>query len=234
MTDKKPLLPSHITIQGRPVRVGGSREVDIVFVFDTTGSMSSKIQALLETCDNLITELDQKQLHYRTGIVAFGDLTVPGDSIKKTGMTKGLAAFREMLNKIPRNSGGGNEGESSLEAIQAGLSMFRPLGQTVRVFVVITDEPALQSHRARQITQTLKQEEILTFCITPDLSYFREMAKETGGIWLEVGANTSFASIKATLLTLASEIAAIAATIHDPELGDGSVRRYLELKSGRK
>ncbi len=223
---------SSTTDQGKPTQLGSSREVDIVFVFDTTGSMSGKIQALLATCGDLITELDREQLHYRVGILAFGDLTVAGDTIKKTGMTRQLPVFREMLNRIPRNSGGANEGESSLEAIMAGIAMFRPPGQAVRVFVVITDEPALQSHRARQVTQTLRQEEILTFCITPNLSYFREMAKETGGIWLEVGADTSFDKIKAMLLALATKIAAIAAAVHNPELGGGSVKQYLSLMPG--
>jgi len=230
MAEDKSLPQPSVTIQGKSVQLGSSREVDIVFVFDTTGSMNDKIQALLDTCDDLINKLSREQLHYRVGIVAFGDLTIPGDTIEKTGMTSRPPVFREMLNKIPRNLGGANEGESSLEAIQAGLSMLRPPEQAVRVIVLITDEPALGSHRAYQITQTLKQKEILTFCVTPDLLYFREMAKETGGIWLKVGANTSFSRIKAALLSLATELAAITAGVHDPKLGAGSVKQYLALK----
>jgi len=228
--DHSSLPPPRFTVQGKPAQLGSAREVDIVFVFDTTGSMSDKIQALLATCGDLITELDREQLHYRVGIVAFGDLTVPGDTIKKTGMTNQLSVFKEMLRKIPLNSGGANDGESSLEAIQAGIKLLRKQGQSVRVFVVITDEPALNSKRAPQVTQLLMREAILTFCVTPDLSYFKEMAKSTGGIWLEVGADTSFDKIESTLLNIASQIAVIVDEVYQPKLGDGSVKQYLEVK----
>jgi hypothetical protein len=210
------------------------REVDIVVVFDTTGSMGSKIEALSATCGNLIAELDQKQLCYRVGLVAFGDLTVSGDTIKKTGMTRQLPVFQEMLKKIPRNSGGANDGESSFEAIMAGTAMFRPLAQAVRVIIVITDEPALNSYRAGQIIQALQQEEIITFCVAPDLPYFREMATKTGGCWLPIGANTSLDRIKAALLSLSTKIAAIASDVYHPELGNGSVKQYLALTAHRR
>jgi len=192
--------------------------------------MGGKIKALLDTCDGLVTELHRKQLRWRAGIVAFGDLTVPGDTIKQTGMTNQLSVFKEMLRKIPLNSGGANDGESSLEAIQAGIKLLRKQGQSVRVFVVITDEPALNSKRAPQVTQLLMREAILTFCVTPDLSYFKEMAKSTGGIWLEVGADTSFDKIESTLLNIASQIAVIVDEVYQPKLGDGSVKQYLEVK----
>ena len=221
-----------VTVQGQAVEVKQAREIDLVFVFDTTGSMINKIEALLSTCDDLVTELDRKQLRWQAGIVAFGDLTVPGDTIKQTGMTNRLSVFKEMLHKIPRNSGGANDGESSLEAIQSGIKLLRKQGQSVRVFVVITDEPALGSERVPQVTQMLKQEEVLTFCITPDLPYFRKMAKITGGVWLEIKANTTFSKIKSILFGIAIQIATIVDKVYQPTLGSGSVKRYLELTSG--
>jgi len=49
-----------------------------------------------------------------------------------------------MLRRLPRFSGGSNVGESSLEAVLAGLAKpYRP--DAVIVLVVLTDEPPLES-----------------------------------------------------------------------------------------
>src|SRR5680860_1029238 len=102
-------------IQHRSVN---SRGVDITFVFDTTVSMRSKIDALLSACSQLAKDLASRNLDYHASIVAFGNLEV-GDSIKATGFTNDLKVFGKMLENIPKYTGGGTlpryGGESSLE-----------------------------------------------------------------------------------------------------------------------
>lgn len=220
-----------ITIQGKKIAMGKSGCVDLVFVFDTTGSMSGKIQALLATCGNLVEDMTKKQLDYRVALVSFGDLTVSGDKIiiEGNGYTNKLDIFKQMLKNIRRNSGGGNLGESSLEAIDKALQL-KPRSNAVRVFILITDEPVLNSHRVSQIIAFLCNQEIMTFCVTPNLGYFKEMAEKTGGVWLEVGPNTNFEAIKNALLKLSQKVAQIVADVHNPVMGGGSVKRYLAAK----
>src|SRR4051812_19081147 len=57
------------------------REVDVCFVFDTTGSMSNKIDGLVQTMDQLVTELAKLALDWRVTTVPFGDLSIPGDRV---------------------------------------------------------------------------------------------------------------------------------------------------------
>src|SRR5512139_3393619 len=118
---------------------GGERGVDLVFVIDTTGSMSDKIESLLATCSRFADDFNALQLNHRIAIVSFGDLRVPGDKIQNTVFTGNVEVTKKSLRNIPRNSGGGNQGESSLEALERAISLpFRP--DVVKAIVLITDE----------------------------------------------------------------------------------------------
>ena len=110
-----------LEIGGRSGRTTAGRGVDLVFVIDTTGSMSDKIESLLETCSRFADDFNALQLNHRIAIVSFGDLRVRGDRIQNTAFTSNIEVTQKSLRNIPRNSGGGNEGESSLEAMERAL-----------------------------------------------------------------------------------------------------------------
>src|SRR5260370_30650016 len=95
---------------------------DLVFVIDTTGSMNDKIDGLIESCETFVDRLARKQIDWAAAVVGFGDLTVEGDRIVATHFSSSADRVKSLLRAIPRYSGGGNEGESSLEALQAALS----------------------------------------------------------------------------------------------------------------
>lgn len=230
--EKRPGPASGLAIEVGGKRVTPKRLVDIGFVFDTTGSMSDKIEALLETVARFADDLARLALDHRLALVSFGDLQVPTDKIEATDFTSDSARFKRWLKGIPRNSGGGNEGESSLEAISAALKLPFRVG-AVKVLIVITDEPAHQRDlRARTVTETLLKREILTFCVTPPLRYFQEMATRTGGRWFQVAADTDFRSILDIFRQLSREVAKVVSDVH--QLGEGSVRKYRQLPSGKK
>ena len=94
-----------------------------MFVIDTTGSMSDKIKGLLQTCAKFVDRFSRLQMDSRIAIVAFGDLTVKTDKIVATGFTNQIETTKTSLKKIPRFSGGGNRGESSLEALQKAMAL---------------------------------------------------------------------------------------------------------------
>src|SRR5581483_3041909 len=99
------------------------KRVDLVFVIDTTGSMSDKIKGLLQTCAKFVDRFARLQMDARLAVVAFGDLTVKNDKIVATGFTTSIQTTKNSLQKIPRFSGGGNRGESSLEALQKAMAL---------------------------------------------------------------------------------------------------------------
>lgn len=219
-----------VSPQSVPARSG--REVDLVFVIDTTGSMSDKIEGLLQTCGRLVTELVSLSLSHRIAVVAFGDLTVEGDKIVTFEFTEDVSRVTRTLSEIPRFNGGGNEGESSLEALETALNLpFRK--NAVKAVLLITDEPALQENLwPKDLIYRLRQSETLAFIVSPAESYYIEMAESTGGTWYKVSAEADFTGLLEMFRKLAARLSEVVADVY--KLGNGSVRQYLQLKGPGK
>ena len=202
--------------------------VDLVFVIDTTGSMSDKIESLLATCSQFADEFGALQLNHRIAIVSFGDLRVRGDRIQNTAFTDNVEITKKSLLNIPRNSGGGNQGESSLEALERALALpFRP--DAVKAIVLITDEPADQHRlRADDMIYRLVEREILVFVASPPHDYFKRMAERNGGRWYKISAHTRFNELLALFRDLARKVSQAVFDVY--QVGDGSVANYLRLK----
>jgi hypothetical protein len=150
---------------------------------------------------------------------------VVGDRIVKDLPWVTMRADAEaMLRRMPRFNGGGNEGESSLEAVQAALA--RPWRErSVRCVVLITDEPALIGQlRPERITEQLQRSEVITFVVSPAIGYFQTMARQTLGTWYDVTAPRGMDDLLALLRRLGSDIAHTAEAVH--RLAGGSVVRY--------
>lgn len=210
------------------VKVSAQGAVDIVFVIDTTGSMSDKINGLLATSQTFVGRIAEKNVDWRIAIVAFGDLTVRGDKIEATAFSASVGTVRAWLQKIPRNSGGGNIGESCLEALEKAMQLQgRP--NAIRVFILMTDEPALEINTTvSAVIGRLRERAIITFVISDPIDYYKEMARETGGEWFQVSSSTDFLSI---LDRFSRKVAEVIQAVQLEAGGD--VRKYLQLKSGR-
>lgn len=194
--------------------------------------MSDKIDGLVRCTVDLVRQLDGLQLDWRVTTVPFGDLTVPGDRVvTNLPFVADRAAAEAQLRAMPRFSGGGNEGESSIEAMQRALTKSYRAG-AVKVLVLLTDEPALVSSEARteHVTCGLRDAEAICFVAAPCLPYYRRWAATNGGTWYPIGPSMELAGIVAVLRALLRQVASVAHDVH--RLGEGSVRRYLELTSG--
>jgi Mg-chelatase subunit ChlD len=206
----------------------GERGVDLVFVIDTTGSMSDKIESLLATCSRFADDFNALRLNHRIAIVSFGDLRVKGDKIQNTGFTSNVEVTKRSLQNIPRNSGGGNQGESSLEALERALSLpFR--SGAVKALVLITDEPADQHQiNADEMVGRLTEHELLVFVASPPYKYFQRMALRNGGQWYRISAHTNFNDLLKMFRDLAQKVSQVVSDVY--QVGDGSVADYLRLK----
>jgi hypothetical protein len=221
-----------LEIRRESIGTATGRGVDLVFVIDTTGSMSDKIEGLLETCSRFADDFNALHLNHRIAIVSFGDLRVPGDKIQNTAFTSQVEVTKKSLRNIPRNSGGGNEGESSLEALARALALpFRP--DAVKTIVLITDEPADQHHlRAGDLIGRLTEREMLVFVASPPHDYFKQMAQRNGGKWYKISAQTRFNDLLNLFRDLARKVSQVVFDVY--QVGDGSVASYLRLKPPEK
>jgi hypothetical protein len=215
------------TGEGRiiPVQPGGN-QVDVVFIFDTTGSMSDKRDGLVSSMSSFVDDLSSLALDWRTACVPFGDLFVAGDRIDgDLPFVSTVQRAKDQLALMPPFNGGGNGGESSIEAMRAAFAKpFRP--ETIKVLVLLTDDYA---HGASEtITRELVRSETICFVASPDASYYRKWATSSGGKWREIRDRMDLAEILAFLRGLLTEVVATAAKVNEL----GSVRKYIELEAG--
>jgi hypothetical protein len=214
-------------------RDSAKARADLVFVIDTTGSMNDKIDGLIESCQSFVDRLAAKRIDWVAGVVGFGDLTVEGDRIVATPFSSSADRVKTLLRGLPRYSGGGNEGESSLEALRAALNLpdYRP--DAMKVIVLITDEPALQRElRPATMTGRLREAGALAFVLSPNLKYFRSMAADTGGQWWNVTSGGDFSKILEVFDKIATKVASTVASVH--QLTGGNVKEYMSLPPSRR
>jgi Mg-chelatase subunit ChlD len=227
-----PGIDDALDVPRRPSGAATGRGVDLVFVIDTTGSMSDKIESLLATCTRFVADFNALQLNHRIAIVSFGDLRVEGDRIQNTAFTSNVEVTQKSLRDIPHNNGGGNNGESSLEALERALSLpFR--ADAVKAIVLITDEPADQQRiRAEEMIGRLLEREVLVFVASPPQGYYRQMAALNGGKWYRISAHTNFNDLLSLFRDLARRVSQVVFDVY--QVGDGSVANYLRLKPPQK
>ncbi len=219
----------------QPGQKSSGRKVDVVFVFDTTGSMSNKIHELVETCKQFVNEAGKFGLDLQYALIAFGDISVRGggDTIQLVfPLTDNIERVKHGLTHIPLNSGFGNIGETCLEAIQEAFKI-RHRENAVKVLILLTDEPALRyTTTPERIIQELSMREYLVFAIAIDQPYYRDMAEKNGGIWKQISPNTKLPELLAIFKEMASRVTQVAAEVH--LVAKGSVKEYLRLKPPQK
>jgi hypothetical protein len=180
-----------------------SVQAEIVFVVDTTGSMSDKISGLMQTCAKFAGEAVRRQIACRMGILCFGDLTIePPDRMVAFPLAPGAERIAGAFNVVLREhgcSGGGNRGESSIDALFKAMDLFSNNRQAVRVFLFFTDEPPLEPDRLgrsmRQAIGSCRERGITCFAVTVPDARFKSLAAETGGEWFHISPGVDFTVI---------------------------------------
>jgi len=206
----------------------GGNIVDIVFVFDTTGSMDDKISALLLTCTSFVDETNKMNLNPQFTLISFGDLSVPygGDKIEVVvPPTSDIEIIKNGLRYIPRNKGFGNNGESVLEAIDMAFNI-QYRDEAVKVMLVVTDEPAHNVEaKVGRIIATMKDRGFLVFVVATDEFYYHAMAEKNGGFWWEIGPDTKLDEILKRFREMARKVSLVVDDVY--RLGEGDVKTYL-------
>lgn len=135
---------------------------DIVFLVDTTGSMSRSIAELKEKCVAFSERLANQAFQHRFALIGFGDAR-QGDWLDKHGFTADVAELRKAVEGIQRFDGG-DLPESSLDALEEALSL--PFdAEAIRLFYLVTDapphDPAQSGATAARIAQRLHDHRVV-------------------------------------------------------------------------
>ncbi|MBD3373879.1 VWA domain-containing protein [candidate division KSB1 bacterium] len=168
---------------------------DIVFVFDTTGSMGGEINGLKDRAISFADSLASKGINYRLALVTFDD------AVDQThDFTSNINEFKGWIDAL-YPSGGGDYKENALAGLEEATTLsFRPVSQ--RMAILITDAEYHQAgesgggstpHTTTSMIDLLNSYSISTHVVGPDLDPFHELADQTGGLFFNISGD--FASI---------------------------------------
>lgn len=201
-----------VTEDGQAVTITGfaglneNRPVDIVFVFDTTASMSEEIAGVVRTSLTFADELERKGRDYRLGLVTFSDVVLQVNRPDHS-LTDRASEFKEWASKLTADGGDG-EPENDYAAIHRALEMnFRPQAQIV--LILITDAPV---HRfgdppdggttfddpnleLKPTLDSLKARGASVYAVAPAFAEFTSLTSETGGRFYDIHQNPDFTGL---------------------------------------
>ncbi len=194
--------------------------VDIVFILDTTGSMSGTIRAAVANIREFADTMEATGYDYALNIVTYGD----GQNFPHGfDCTTDIETFHSWM--APIGSGGGADGpEMALDAINAAMDSIHWRSGALRVIILLTDAPfcvdssictfACTSRvNPDTIMHKLMDGAFMLFTVSPSPLYssscmrlppsyceewYKSVAESTGGEWFRLG--TSFSSIYNSML----------------------------------
>ena len=168
-------------------------KIDIVFVLDTTGSMESEIQAMINNIDSFANLIVSKGFNARFAIVTYGD------KIRKVvPFTEDAESVREELQSVSAHAGGDNP-EITLDAMNYAMGMgFRENAQ--KMVIVITDSLTHYKGDGTDFS-SLTTEDVIkkanlfkdtVIMIAPVTKRYEEITKAVAGKLYNIESVTSF------------------------------------------
>ena len=191
---------------GNPVEIKGfagleeARSVDIVFVFDTTGSMRDEIEGVKNTSIAFANKLRDSNRDFRLGLVAFGD-EVREVRNRDGNLTANAEEFKGWIGQL-RADGGGDDPEISLDALKRATQMIYRDG-TQKVLLLITDAPPHQKGDGTrfsevvpaELVEQLRDEGYTIYAVAYDHPHFRRLVGETHGEFYDIQREPDFMGI---------------------------------------
>lgn len=195
--------------------------------------MEGNINGLIKSMQTFTSALEEEKLNWRFSTVPFGDLQIPGDRVVTTmPWVDDVPRAQTQLQSMPRFNGGGNYGESSLEAMHAALSRnFRK--DALRVVVLITDDtPHTLKHSVHSITKDLVKQDVLCFVVAEHENIYLPFVRETGGTMTRISSKIDTSHFMSLFRKVATDISK--RTVAVKSIGNGSPQRLLEIERGTK
>ncbi|EFA84551.1 hypothetical protein PPL_01540 [Heterostelium album PN500] len=165
-----------------------SSDVEIVFCFDTTGSMSSIIGKVREQVEQTVSRLMKDIPNIRIGIVGLGDYCDKEKVLTTLDLTRDVDKLVKFIKEVPSTSGG-----DAPEAYEWALRKAKSLSwskHTSKAFVMIGDcEPHEPSHTDLKINWFEECDDLFDLGVKiygvkalGNCVFYEEIAERTGGI----------------------------------------------------
>jgi hypothetical protein len=223
--------------------IGENRPVDIVFVFDTTGSMEEEINGAIDSCTEFAETLEEEGRDYRLGLITFGD-EIRGVYNSDHSLTDSVSEFKSWLSELI-STGGGDDPENTYGALKEATKMnFRDDSQVL--FLLITDDkihsygdlpdegfeftdPDLTYENTLALLTSPRQISVYPIAVSwvPE---FQELADDTNGTFYDLEAGEEFTSIIDNIGMVLATQYKITYTTPRPDY-DGT-RRNIEIEVG--
>lgn len=205
-------------------QVAKNPNVDVMFVFDETGSMAEEIAALLQRTRKFADAIAQGGINFRLGLLSFSDQIE-----KKYNYTADVELFKKNVSALIA-SGGGDEPENQLDAlIEASKMAARP--DAKRIFILVTDAPyhfqdSVTSRRPEDVIATLKAQGIQLHVVGPELDSYKHMSQQLVGNFYDKDSD-DFSSI---VKNLGGEISAnYQFSYRSPRMLRDGTRRFVRV-----
>jgi hypothetical protein len=199
--------------------------VDVVFVFDETGSMSEEIAGLVERSRQFADILGNSGFDFRLALVSYSDRVE-----RVVPYTSDVDEFKRQLSKLTAG-GGGDEPENQLDAlIEASKLPHRPGAK--KVFLLITDASfhsgdGVTSRTAQGVVETLQPKGVQLHVVGPDLEPYHWMPGKLGGTFFDKDAG----DFREIVRSLAGGVAVnYVVSYRSPRPQDDATRRAVEVR----
>jgi hypothetical protein len=169
-----------------------SDALDLVFVFDDTGSMGSEIDGAKAGVTDLTDKIDKTGVDARYALVSFKD-----DVEIDQRFTKRAGSLKSSVDAL-RAGGGGDTPEANFDAIERALDLnWRTNAQ--QVIVDITDAAShyrgdgsgFSEYTFEEVARDLQKADVTFISVGPDRenrkSSLKSLAGEVGGLWTDIG-----------------------------------------------
>jgi len=174
---------------------------DVIFLFDTTGSMGGEISDAKANAISFANDLETNGVDYRLGLIEFRDIAVDGTmGLVNHGMTDTADGFRELVDPLSA-SGGGDYPESSIDAIKEAAVNLGLREDAAKIFILITDAtpllpPASGTRTSpEEALDLMNRHNITFFSVSPSDTTYDDMVAETGGQWWNISTGGDFTVI---------------------------------------
>ena len=210
------------SIAARAEALQGKRKADILFVLDCTGSMQGEIDAIKDAITSFAHTIESDGVRVRVGLIEFRDRLINEEHRALLFSGKPFTANPGLFEKevaALKASGGGDEPESSLDALL--LALKQPFADdSHKVLVLITDAPPhvpdKEARSVEEVAKAIKEanvQQLYMVIRTQDPScqvYLKLLEGGTRGLAFELGKGDDFRErkevFKKTLMALGKTI----------------------------
>jgi WD40 repeat protein len=187
------------------------KKVDIVFVFDTTGSMEGEINELSAIARGFASDLDASLIDHHLGLVEFRDFSNTCDASKECGsqgdfpykvkgdgnLTGDINTFNSWLRELKTGGGGGPE--AVLAALRHAMTDSLWRSDAEKMIIMITDAPPhpdgdccnAEGDTLDGTIFALAAQGVRVHAIGPDGPALKKIAGDTGGQFYKIRSGLS-------------------------------------------